>query len=62
MEIGVYTFAELRGADGRPPVTADQRLRDVLEEAELAVDGYLSGLQEQLVAALATGLDAPREP
>ena len=31
MEIGVYTFAEVAG-----PVSAQQRMRDLLEEAELA--------------------------
>jgi probable LLM family oxidoreductase len=36
VEIGVYTFAELRaGADGTT-ISAERRLRDVLEEAELA--------------------------
>ena len=34
MEIGVYTFAELRA--GGEPMTAAQRLRNVIEEAELA--------------------------
>jgi probable LLM family oxidoreductase len=33
MEIGVYTFAELRGADA---VSPEQRLRDLMEEIELA--------------------------
>lgn len=37
MELGVYTFAELTpDAAGGPTVTAEQRLRDLLEEAELA--------------------------
>ena len=34
MEIGVYTFAELR--EGAEPITAAQRLRNLIEEAELA--------------------------
>jgi probable LLM family oxidoreductase len=34
MEIGVYTFAELR--PGAAPLTAAQRLRNLIEEAELA--------------------------
>ena len=37
MEIGVYTFAELRaGAPAGRPVSPAQRLREVLEEVELA--------------------------
>ena len=37
MELGVYTFAELTpDASGGPTVSAEQRLRDLLEEAELA--------------------------
>lgn len=37
MELGVYTFAELTpDATGGPPVSAEQRLRDLLEEVELA--------------------------
>ena len=36
MEIGVYTFAELRGTPDGTTISAEQRLRDVLEEAELA--------------------------
>jgi len=36
VELGLYTFAELRG-DGRSgPVSPEQRLRDLLEEIELA--------------------------
>src|SRR5258708_38087118 len=34
MEIGVYTFAELR--EGAAAMTAAQRLRNLIEEAELA--------------------------
>src|SRR5947199_2610211 len=34
MEIGVYTFAELR--EGAEPLSAAQRLRNLIEEAELA--------------------------
>ncbi len=37
MELGVYTFAELTpGADGGPAVSPRQRLRDLIEEIELA--------------------------
>src|SRR5690242_3055869 len=37
MELGVYTFPELTpDAAGGPTVPAEQRLRDLLEEAELA--------------------------
>jgi probable LLM family oxidoreductase len=37
MELGVYTFAELSPeAGGGPAVSAEQRLRDLLEEVELA--------------------------
>jgi probable LLM family oxidoreductase len=37
VELGVYTFAELtETVDGGPPVSAGQRLRDLLEEIELA--------------------------
>jgi len=36
VEIGVYTFAELRAAPDGSVISAEQRLRDVLDEAELA--------------------------
>jgi probable LLM family oxidoreductase len=37
MELGVYTFAELtETVEGGPPVSAEQRLRDLVEEIELA--------------------------
>jgi probable LLM family oxidoreductase len=37
MELGVYTFAELtETVDGGPQVSAEQRLRDLIEEIELA--------------------------
>jgi probable LLM family oxidoreductase len=36
VELGLYTFAELRGGAGTPPVSPDQRLRDLIEEIELA--------------------------
>src|SRR5215831_16303678 len=37
MELGVYTFAELTPeVDGGPIVSAEQRLRDLIEEIELA--------------------------
>ncbi len=36
MELGLYTFAELRGGAGTPPVSPEQRLHDLLEEIELA--------------------------
>jgi probable LLM family oxidoreductase len=37
MELGVYTFAELTPeADGGPIVSAERRLRDLIEEVELA--------------------------
>ena len=36
MELGVYTFAELRGDARSAPVAPEQRLRDLLEEIELA--------------------------
>jgi len=36
VEIGVYTFAELRAGTDGSVISAEQRLRDVLEEAELA--------------------------
>ena len=36
MEIGVYTFAELRAGPDGSVISAEERLQDVLEEAELA--------------------------
>ena len=36
MEIGLYTFAELPVSAGTPAVTPEQRMRNLLEEAELA--------------------------
>jgi probable LLM family oxidoreductase len=36
VEIGIYSFAELQPLPGEPPVTPQQRLRDLLEEIELA--------------------------
>jgi probable LLM family oxidoreductase len=36
MELGVYTFAELRGDARAAPVAPEQRLQDLLEEIELA--------------------------
>src|SRR5882757_10634930 len=37
MELGVYTFAELTPeAGGGPTVSAERRLRDLIEEVELA--------------------------
>jgi hypothetical protein len=37
MEIGVYTFAELRpDRDSGTTISAEQRLRDLMEEVELA--------------------------
>jgi alkanesulfonate monooxygenase SsuD/methylene tetrahydromethanopterin reductase-like flavin-dependent oxidoreductase (luciferase family) len=36
VELGVYTFAELRGDTRLAPVSPAQRLRDLLEEIELA--------------------------
>ena len=36
MDLGVYTFAELRGDAGSAAVSPEQRLRDLLEEIELA--------------------------
>lgn len=35
-EVGIYTFAELRGAPGAPPITAQQRLKNLMEEIALA--------------------------
>ncbi|HZW28157.1 MAG TPA: Atu2307/SP_0267 family LLM class monooxygenase [Trueperaceae bacterium] len=35
-EIGLTTFVELSPAPGSPPLTPEQRVRDLLEEAELA--------------------------
>jgi probable LLM family oxidoreductase len=36
VEIGIYTFAELRGEPGREPISPQQRLSNLLEEIELA--------------------------
>jgi probable LLM family oxidoreductase len=36
VELGLYTFAELRGGTGMPPVSPEQRLRQLIEEIELA--------------------------
>ena len=36
MEIGLYTFAELPVGGGESAVTPEQRMRNLLEEAELA--------------------------
>ena len=36
MEIGTFSFAELQPLPGEPAISPEQRLRDLLEEAELA--------------------------
>ena len=36
MELGLYTFAELTPAGGGATITPAQRLRDLMEEVELA--------------------------
>jgi probable LLM family oxidoreductase len=36
VEIGVYTFADVRGEDGTPTRSTEQRVAELLEEAELA--------------------------
>ena len=36
VEIGIFSFAELQRLPGEPPLAPEQRLRDLLEEAELA--------------------------
>ena len=36
MEIGVYTFADVRSGDGAPARSTEQRFAELLEEAELA--------------------------
>jgi probable LLM family oxidoreductase len=36
VELGLYTFAELRGGASTPPISPEQRLGDLIEEIELA--------------------------
>jgi probable LLM family oxidoreductase len=60
VELGVYTFAELRGDAGSPPVSPEQRLRDLLEEIELAdqVDLDVFGVGEHHRADFAVSAPA----